>query len=260
MALTLVACAGRKNTAQTPALGADGCAVGTDLAEGLAALEMAGVTRHFIVRLPDGYSKARRWPLVLALHPNGNSGLRYWDAVDGERPLRPLLRDKAVLVLPEARPKDKGWDWRGDLPADLAYFEALIARVKSGLCIDTARIFSMGFSGGGSFSSVLGCHRRDIRAIAIGGAVAYFKPEDCVGHPPAWITIGQGELVPARESLRDFWRDREGCSATTSPVAPPPCVAYACPSQTPVHYCLHPAGHKWPDFGVQAAWAFFSRF
>ena len=86
-----------------------------------------------------------------------------------DQPVRRSLADRSVLILPLARPMGSGWDWRGNLPADLAFFDALITRVKSQLCIDNKRIFSLGFSGGGSFSGVLGCRRTDIRAIASAG-------------------------------------------------------------------------------------------
>jgi hypothetical protein len=118
----------------------------------------------------------------------------------------------------------------------------------------------LGFSGGASFSGVLGCRRDDIRAIATAGAVSYFDPKDCVGHPAAWIAIGKGELEPGRTAFRDFWRNRPPCQATTMPVEPAPCVGYACPADSPVVYCEHPAGHIWPDFASQAAVNFFLKF
>jgi polyhydroxybutyrate depolymerase len=234
--------------------GQPGAACGTTtLAEGDGTLAVGGTMRSYRVRLPAGYTNQRAWPLVLALHPNG-SNLEYWDGTD--RPLRRVLSNAAILVHAAARTGD----WRDDLPADLAYFDALIERLKSGLCVDTRRIFSVGFSGGGSFSGVLGCLRRDIRAIATGGAVTYFDGKACVGSPAAWVTIGMGELIPARESFRDFWRTRNACQPATAPTAPSPCVAYACPPATPVHFCPHPGGHEWPAFGTEAVWSFFARF
>jgi len=118
----------------------------------------------------------------------------------------------------------------------------------------------MGFSGGGSFAAVLGCRRSDIRAFASGSGVAYYDPKDCVGSPAAWITVGRDELIPARQDFLDFWRTRNKCQPTTTPVAPANCVAHDCPSDSPVHSCVHPGGHVWPDYGTEAAWSFFSRF
>jgi poly(3-hydroxybutyrate) depolymerase len=241
-------------------VGSAGCAMAGGLPEGPATIDVAGASRSYILRLPAGYSNARPWPLVLALHPNGGAGIGFWDG-EGDRPLRRLLRDKAILVLPLARGTSGNWDWRGDLPADLAYFEALIARLEGKLCVDQKRIFSMGFSGGGSFSGVLGCRRTDIRAIAAGSGVSYFDAKDCVGTPAAWFTVGEEELIASRVAFRDYFRTRNGCQATTSPTTPAAgCVAYACPPGAPVVFCPHPGGHLWPAFGTEAAVTFFSQF
>jgi polyhydroxybutyrate depolymerase len=244
-----------------PAIGerSAGCAAANGLPEGEATLEVGGLTRHYRVRLPATYTNTRAWPLVLALHPNGGSGIGYWDATGGARPLRTLLADKAILIVPLARPMGSGWDWRGDLPADLAFFEALLTKVKDRLCVDTNRIFSMGFSGGASFSGVLGCRRSDLRAIAAGSGVAYFDAKDCVGAPAAWITYGDDEAIAARVAFRDFWATRAQCAKTSTPVSSSTCIAYACPPAAPVQFCTHPGGHLWPDFGTKAVVDFFMR-
>jgi polyhydroxybutyrate depolymerase len=223
---------------------------------------VGNASRTYILHLPTGYTKDRAWPLVLALHPNGGSGIGYWDAASGERSIRALAKEKAIVVLPLARPMGGGFDWRGDLPADLAYFDALLTRLKSALCIDTKRIFSMGFSGGGSFSGVLACRRSDIRAFASGSGVSYFDPKDCVGTAAAWLTVGADpdEMIPSRAQFRDYFVQRAGCQSMTTPTAPATCQAYACPKETPVHYCVHPGGHLWPDYGTQAVWTFFQQF
>ena len=114
--------------------GSPGCMVMNGLPEGDGTLQVGGMTRSFRLRLPAGYTSSRAWPLVLALHPNGGSGIGYWDG-DG-RPIRQIVRDKAILVLPLARGGGGDWDWRGNLPADLAYFEALLQRLTGQLCVD----------------------------------------------------------------------------------------------------------------------------
>jgi polyhydroxybutyrate depolymerase len=235
-----------------------GCGSSASLPDGEATIEAGGLTRRYVLRKPVNYAPDRPWPLVLALHPNGGSpNPAYWDTESGPRALAPLLRDKAIALFAAAREGD----WRGDLPSDLAYFDAVIEHLENALCIDKSRIFAMGFSGGGSFSGVLGCSREDIRAIGAGGAVIYFDPNACVGRPAAWITIGEEEFIDDRRAYRDFWRARNGCSEASTPVEPAGCIAYNCPDPTrPVHFCSHAGGHLWPDFGTQAVWDFFSRF
>jgi poly(3-hydroxybutyrate) depolymerase len=249
-----------------PVFESEGCQSGAGLPEGENTFDLAGLSRRFMLRLPKGYPGDRAWPLVFALHGNGGS-VSYWDATSGSRNIRKVLENDAILVVAEAI--NGNWrdysapesTWPEGIEKELAYFEEILKRTRKDLCIDNRSIFSMGFSGGGSFSGVLACRRTDIRAIAVGGSVIYFDEKDCVGDSAAWITIGTQEMNSGRAAFRDFFRDRAGCQSTSKAVPPPPCVAYDdCALATPVHYCEHPGGHVWPDFGSQAMWDFFSQF
>jgi polyhydroxybutyrate depolymerase len=238
-----------------------GCGSQNPLPEGDVDIQVGDLMRSYTVRLPVSYDASKALPLVLALHPN-ETAPSYWDGMSGDRALRPLLADKALLVLPHGRLNENNAnDWRGDVPLDLAYFDALIEEIESRLCVDLKRIFAIGFSGGGSFAGALGCYRPDIRAFAAGGAVIYFEEAECTGTAAAWITIGDEEAVQGRLDYRDFFRTDAGCAETTASVDPEPCVAYDCPDpERPVHFCSHPGGHVWPTFGTQAAWDFFAQF
>jgi poly(3-hydroxybutyrate) depolymerase len=248
-------------------MGSVGCVDGAGLDEGEHTFMLEGNMRRYILRLPNGYTRERPWPLVLALHGNGGS-TSYWDGTSGSRNIRGVLQDDAILIVAEAidgQWRDYSMDsstWPARIESELLYFEEVLTQAREDLCVREDAIFSMGFSGGGSFSGVLGCRRTDIRAIAVGGSVIYFDEADCVGYPAAWITIGTEELTSGREAYRDWFRDRAGCSDTSMATEPdPPCVAYdGCDPDTPVHYCQHPDGHIWPDFGSDAMWQFFSQF
>jgi polyhydroxybutyrate depolymerase len=243
-----------------------GCVDGNGLAEGEHTFSLEGLDRRYILRLPTKYDPNVPWPLVLALHGNGGS-TAYWDVTSGPRNIRSVLESDAVLVIVEAI--DGQWrdynmpasTWPARIESELLYFEEVLTQAKNELCINEDAIFSMGFSGGGSFSGVLGCRRTDIRAIAVGGSVIYFDEQNCINTPAAWITIGQMELTAGREAFRDFFRDRAMCNTTAMPTDPAPCTAYdGCAPATPVHYCEHPDGHIWPDFGSVAMWDFFATF
>lgn len=246
--------------------GSPGCTSGSGIPEGESTFVLEGMERRYVVHLPAGYTRDRAWPLVLALHPNGGS-IDYWNQTSGSRNIRAAVENDAILIVVEAidgqwrdysMPEDT---WAARIETELAYIDAIVERARSELCVDEGEIFSMGFSGGGSFSGVLGCRRSYIRAIAVGGSVIYFDPADCVSAPAAWITIGTMELTSGREQFRDYFRDAASCDATSMATDPMPCVAYdGCDPQTPVHYCQHAGGHVWPDFGTAAAWSFFQRF
>ncbi len=247
-------------------VGSPGCATGKGLAEGEHTFMLDGYDRRYILRLPMGYTSDQPWPLVFALHGNGGD-TSYWDGQGGTRDIRAAFATEAIVVVAEAI--DHQWrdyeadpsTWPERIELELAYFDAVLDEARNQLCIDDANVFSMGFSGGGSFSGVLGCRREYIRAIAVGGSVIYFDPADCVSTPAAWITIGEQETTVDREAYRDFFRDLAGCAATSMPGAPEGCVDYdGCGADTPVTFCSHPAGHEWPSIGTDATKAFFEQF
>jgi poly(3-hydroxybutyrate) depolymerase len=243
-----------------------GCTSGEGLAEGEHTFMLDGYDRRYILRLPQNYAGDTPWPLVFALHGNGGD-VSYWDSQGGVRDIRAAFANEAIIVVAEAI--DNQWrdysadpsTWPARIELELTYFDTVLEEARTQLCIDDANVFSMGFSGGGSFSGVLGCRREYIRAIAVGGSVIYFEPADCVSAPAAWITIGEQESTPEREAFRDFFRDLAGCAETSMPGAPEGCVDYdGCDPQTPVTFCSHPAGHEWPAIGVDATKAFFEQF
>ncbi|MEJ7602375.1 MAG: hypothetical protein WKG01_31060 [Kofleriaceae bacterium] len=239
-----------------------GCRTGSGLAEGEHAFDFETRPRRYVLRLPVGYTRDRAWPVVLALHGNGGS-VAYWDGTSGDRNIRAVLADQAILVVLEAiegnwrdyaLPSDQ---WPPRLEAELRYVDEVVTQLRRELCVRDDGLFAMGFSGGGSFSSVLACRRADVRAIAVGGAVLYVPATECTRPVPAWITIGAMELEPAREQLRDTFRTLDGCTADSSATDPAPCVAYAgCMPGAQVHYCQHAGGHVWPAFASAAMWQF----
>lgn len=243
-----------------------GCKSGEGLADGEHTFMLDGYDRRYILRLPQNYSNAEPWPLIFALHGNGGD-TSYWDSQGGVRDIRAAFADEAILVIAEAidgQWRDYAADpstWPARIELELAYFDTVLEQARNELCIDDVNVFSMGFSGGGSFSGVLGCRREYIRAIAVGGSVIYFEADQCVSSPAAWITIGEQETTPEREAFRDFFRDLGGCDATSTAGTPEGCVNYdGCAPETPVTFCSHPAGHEWPSIGTDATKAFFELF
>jgi poly(3-hydroxybutyrate) depolymerase len=79
---------------------------------------------------------------------------------------------------------------------------------------------------------------------------------------PSMITHGSmdNELPIARWAipLRDLWTKVNGCAPTTTP-ATAPCVAYGCPSEAPVHWCVENGGHGLSRGQAATIWAFFSK-
>jgi len=247
-------------------VGSPGCGTKATLPDGEVTFSLDDYDRRYILRLPANYDSQRAYPLIFALHGNGGNP-DYWDQTGGDRDIRTAFSDEAILVIPEAI--NNAWrdydadssTWPTFMDLELAAFDAMYETVSDDLCVDPDNVFSMGFSGGGSFSGVLGCRRDYIRAIAVGGSVIYFDEADCVETPAAWVTIGDGELTQGREAYRDFFRDQAGCEPSSAPIEPDGCVEYeGCGAESPVVFCGHPAGHVWPGIGTDATRAFFQRF
>lgn len=241
----------------------EGCSTGTTLTDGEHTFQLEDKERIYTVRLPSIYDGTTPLPLVLALHPNGSGG-GYWDGDAAPRNAREHLDDKAVLIIADAiggNWRDYGADeatWPDRLEEELSYFDHVFSTAKAGLCLDESAIFSMGFSGGGSFSGVLGCRRSDIRAFAAGGSVVYFDAEDCVNAPPAWIALSEGDATDQRLEFVDHFRAAAGCAETSSTILPDGCIAYdSCEPDSPIVYCNHPGGHELPDYFMVEAWSFF---
>src|ERR671927_403327 len=58
--------------------------------------------------------------------------------------------------------------WANPGGQDVAFVDALVNQIESGLCVDTTQLFSAGFSYGGAMSYALACSRATVfRAVAV---------------------------------------------------------------------------------------------
>lgn len=226
--------------------------------EPLASVDVAGVERTFVLRLPPDYDPTRAYPLVFAWHGLGGSGAgaqRYF-GIDG------LGQSDAILVYPDALALESqngqtGWDLGFD-GSDFAFFDALLGALETNYCIDRDRIFSTGHSFGGYMSNALGCGRGDVlRAIAPVAGGGPWSQNLCVGSVDVWLTHGTEDKTvefDQGEFSRDVWIERNACGTTTTPTEPSPCVRY---DGCEVVWCPHGGEHEWPDFAGAAIWAYF---
>lgn len=241
--------------------GSPGCG-NTNAATGAEHLEMSvnGTDRTYWRWVPDGYDAQTPIPLIFAWHGSGGDG-------DEVRRLyfhlEPAVGDGAIIIYPDGLPVNggsSGWDLDGE-GIDVQFFDAMLESVSQDYCIDRERVFSTGYSFGGMFSYALACSRgSELRGIAP-TAGAFFGGGTCPTPVPAWIAHAPNDdLVnySSAQSARDNWLSTNGCGTDTTPTSPDPCVAYDCPAEAPVHWCVHDEGHEWPSFASDGIWAFFS--
>ena len=215
----------------------------------------------YIIDVPTNYNPNNAYKLIFGFHPLGGKAEDIAGS-DGYYKLKPLANDTAIFVAPNGI--DNGWANYGD--RDLKFTRAMVDLFNGQFCIDTSRIFSVGWSFGGMMSFTLGCQASDLfRAIApMSGALLVDCPAEGKPRVAAWISHGiYDDFVKYADGqkARDAIVARNHCSNNTVPTDPDPCVSYqGCDAGYPITWCAFAGGHGTPDFFPGAIWKFFSQF
>ena len=215
-------------------------------AVGSTTLDVAGLSRLFVVRKGSAVTGRTPAPVVLVFHPYG-TGAQYMEGRVSTR-----LWPAAIMVYPEgaSRPNSgyaPSWQRRaGELgDRDLQFFDAIVAWLTEHHCIDTTRIFAFGYSNGAGLASLLACERSDqLAGLAIAsGRLACQPPHS----KPVAITHGLGDAsVAYAEGRRSAlaWTSQNSCKAPPKMGAPGCFQATGC-SSAPVLMCTSPGGHEY---------------
>ena len=148
-------------------------------------IDSGGLTRRYILHIPPSYSDTGgvdATPLVLLFHGWGGNAreiARYTGL--------PAKADRAgfIAVMPQGlatrNTPEPHWysPWLGLEPGDpdnVAFIDDLLDALEAELCIDSARVFSTGFSNGGELSVRLACDLSDRIAAIAPVAGVYFPP------------------------------------------------------------------------------------
>lgn len=210
---------------------------------------VADTGRSLVVHLPRGFDAARPAPLVFLLHGSGGTG----EAILNSSKLADTAdRHGFIVVAPDAGiPVERGFVWNipgvptvtGEVPGpddadDVAYLTTAIDALAQQGCVDTARVYVTGLSGGGRMSSWLGCVAAD-RFAAIAPVVGLRA-----GNPD--------EEGPTRPD-----------PTTCTPSRPMPVMAFAGDADTvnPIQgggagywsYTMHAAEQRWAQINGCAA-------
>ena len=137
-----------------------------DFKSGTYTIESAGLTRQYIIDIPEDYDKNKTYRLIFAMHMMGGSmqtmvdqnysGLKTYAERDGI---------PVIFVAPQGYTDRSPWRGRDD--KDHIFFADMLDLFKDKLSIDTSRIFSCGFSFGAMFTYSLSLSfQKDLRAVA----------------------------------------------------------------------------------------------
>ncbi len=243
-----------------------GCGTTTTLQSGRASIDVSGTTREYILALPSGYDATHPYRLIFGFHWSGGVAN---DVATGTIIGGPYYGQQsrsagsAIFVAPEGL--NMGWANTGG--GDIAFVKAMVALFESSLCVDQARIFSLGFSYGGMMSDEIGTEMGDVfRAIAPMSDACYSGGCKATNNHPiaVWMAHGDSDtVVPIADgiSARDKFLTKNGCGTQTTPVTPSPCVQYqGCMPGYPVTWCEFSGGHMPWTAAPDPLWAFFSQF
>ncbi len=223
---------------------------GTTPAAGSTTLDLSGVARTFVVRLPAAYDGRTAAPVVFAFHPFGMNANYMQSRV-------PIARTwpEALVIYPDGgtRGASNGQpSWQtttsqagSTANVDVQFFDAMLAWLGTHACIDRQRVFVMGYSNGAQFANLLACERSDaVAGVAVAAGRLPCSPPAAkpvvMSHGLRDATIGYDQAVKAAQA----WAARNGCSA------PPKagilgCVTGQSCSTASTTLCTHNGGHEY---------------
>jgi polyhydroxybutyrate depolymerase len=174
-----------------------------------------GVERRFQLTMPAGYDGTKPLPVVLALHALSIS-YTFVAGMTGFADMEP--RHPFIGVAPSGRTDGTVPFWLAAPTRhnyDVQFVGDLLDRLEQELCVDTARVYSVGMSNGAQMSSLLACripHR--ISAVATIAGVEF--SHHCRGRPvPVMafhgtadpiVTYDGGGLNATRIADAQYWK------------------------------------------------------
>ncbi len=276
---TLYACSDATSSGTTPKPGTDGDGSddGTTTADGgktkndggpqgskvnttTQSVDVDGTSREYVLSVPKAYDKGGSYPLIVALHGDGQDAAGFVSFSKLEQ----VTGGEAILAFP-----DQSVDICAayDDNPDEKLIERIIDAVKSTYSIDPSKIWGFGYSKGGYQLNEIACKKPGLltaMAVHAGGA-----PNSCTGGAincangaglPAFFTHGGNDDPNGGEYAAQYWAGRAGCQLTKSKTTPDICEAFdGCPADKPVVFCVVPNQPHYPMYGDAAAhsWAWF---
>ena len=248
----------------------------TPVAGEMHELTSGGRTRSYRLHVPTGTAAGTRLPLVFDLHGSGGNAAGHAKSTAFE-----ALAAREGFAVASLQAEDSRWNVPaiGARADDVQYVSDVIDHIAARHCIDRARVYATGFSGGGRMSSLLGCrlnHR--IAAIAPIGGLRWTGP--CPGRAVPVLSIhGTADLTNPYEGRGDRgaewvesvpealagWASHNRCQpklVQEDPPGPAYTVRYAgCDSGAEGRLLrIDGLGHVWPRAEIDATaaiWQFF---
>jgi polyhydroxybutyrate depolymerase len=234
-----------------------------------------GHQRTVIVHPPAGYDGTKPLPLVLNLHGSQSTAVaqQAFTGMDATADANDF-----IVAYPQGLIAARtGYEWNvpgvplfGGKPVpkgaadDVTFLTDLVGVLGKTYCIDPARVYATGFSGGARMSSQLGCDATGTFA-AVAPVSGLRLPAGCSKSQPAPVISFHGTADPVDPyngngqkywtysvpTAAKKWAAHDGCSATpttTQPATGVTLTSYSgCKDQSAVElYSITGEGHEWP--------------
>lgn len=230
-----------------------------------------GAQQTYGLFVPDGYDGKKTFPLVFVFHGDGGtgSGMRNSFKIEAES------AGGAIFVYPDGPGKTWSIDSAASIQPDIDFVDALAEQLKKSHCVDTKKVWAVGFSKGAYFTNMLGClSKMGLRGVVghagggpfglDGSGTKFDNNGQLVCPQPTLAALQvQGESdgsVPLSEGqkARDHWRRVNKCTTGSKAYAPSPCIAYdGCEAGKPEIWCQIPGlGHQIWSSGTKVTWDF----
>ena len=208
------------------------------------------------LHLPPTYDPERAYPLIFVWKGCSAAGLTSYG-------LENVVGEDAIVVQGDFPPGAQCYDTADNSTfPDLPFFDTLLAHVEDNYCVDSAHVFSVGFSSGAWLTQLLACQRGDVlrgigtiagafkpaflsgAAACKGNGLSAFMVSDLADHTnPFYDEDKDGDSV---EVAVNHWLNANGCTDKTwsleagTPAAPDEavCRSYAGCGRFPVELCL----------------------
>ena len=178
-------------------------------------IDLDGVTREYLVAVPQSYNPAKSHALIFGFHGSGGTREQLRRYMNLEQP----ANGEAIHIYPSGLPQSPGdvAEWNlGQNSPDLVLVDRLLEQYAGELCIDRKRIYATGHSFGGCMSNAIGCFRGNVfRAIAPVAGCGPSQNARCVGkiaalqiHSPKDTQVRYATAI----RLCTRWLRANGCS------------------------------------------------
>jgi polyhydroxybutyrate depolymerase len=148
-------------------------------------VQVGSLSRTYILHVPTAYKGNTPVPLVVDFHPLGGSGSQ-----EESSPYKAQTDPEGVVTAypnGESGPSGAAWNVGPCCVAnvdDVAFARALVAQVEGVACIDTKRVYAVGFSMGGGMSHYVACHAADIFAAVAPASFDLLQENEAGCTPP----------------------------------------------------------------------------